>query len=284
MSATVLRRSSHIPTPAPARLRLLHIVRSEFIKLASLRSIVLSLATIVVTGLGISLALALTMESAGVPSQPSAEFLLWTVTFGAYMLGQLVAALLGVLAVSGEYSAGTIQPALLSVPSRLPVLAAKALAVFTVSTGAGLVATVGSWAVTYPLFDELGLAVGLGEPGVALALAGTAVYLGLVSVFALGVATAVRSAAGGITIVVMVLLILPVAVGMLGGAVQWVSDATPYLLSNAGESMTFIADTAATSDPDWSGPLSPSLGALVVLAWSAISLAIGAALLRGRDV
>lgn len=58
------------------------------------------------------------------------------------VLGQIVAGILGVLAVGSEYSSGTIQNTLLAVPSRLRVLAAKAVVVFTAVTATALVTIV----------------------------------------------------------------------------------------------------------------------------------------------
>jgi len=275
MSTTTLPVVSTVRSDA--RLTFGGILRSEWIKITSLRSTFWSLAIIVVLNLGISLLFASTMASAGLPAGPSAGFTLTTATVGI-MFGQLVAAVLGVLAMSGEYSTGMIRSTLTAAPSRLPVLAAKAIVLFGLVTVVGLIALFGSWAATYPMFAALDLAVGLGEPGFALALIGGATYLGLIAVFALGLGTLLRSAAGGIAAALGVILILPVVLQLLGIAVEWVRDLVPYLLSSAGESMGSLA-----TDAEASGTLEPWAGALVVLAWAAVSLLFAAIALRGRD-
>lgn len=279
MSAAVSTRPAGIPETAQVRFR--HVLRAELVKLTSLRSTIGLLATIVVAGLGSSLALALTMESAGLPSGPSPTFTLWTVSFGVVFFGQLVAAVLGVLAMSGEYSSGTIQSALVAVPNRLLVLAAKTVAVFTLVTTAGLVTTFGSWLLTYPFFDSFGLATGLDAPGFALALIGAAAYIGLTAVFALGVSTVLRSAAGGIATVFGVLLLVPMALSIVGGSSELVAGIWPYLLSNAGEAMGKIAEPVPGDGSV--ALLGPLAATLTVLGWTVVSLGIGALALRRRD-
>lgn len=139
--------------------RFVDVLWSEFIKLTSLRSTVSLLLAIVVFGLAISSVLGVTAEGAGLPDQPSVGFMLDQVTVGAVLFGQLLAGVLGVLVISGEYSSGTIQSTLLAVSGRGTVLAAKAVVLFLTATAAALVAMFGSWAVTYPMLAAFGLAV-----------------------------------------------------------------------------------------------------------------------------
>ena len=281
MSATILPVRQSIPVDA--RLRFSGVLRSEWIKLTSLRSTFWSLLTIVLVGIGVSLILALTMESGGIPDEPSVRFALSIVAIGA-AFGQFVAAVLGVLAVSGEYSTKMVQSTLAAVPSRLPVLAAKAMVLFGLVTTVGLVTLFGSWAVTYAMFDDLGLAVSLTEPGLAGALLGAAVYLGLTAAFALGVGAILRSAAGGIAAVLGVLLLLPLGLSLLGNSMEWVAAITPYGFAAAGESMWSVsAPLRAGVSPEPGAPLGPSAAGLVVLAWTTVSLTLGALTLRGRD-
>ncbi len=281
MSTTTLpvRRS----IPADARLHFTGVLRSEWIKLTSLRSTFWSLLTLVLVGVGLSFLLAATMESAGVPDEPSVRFALSIVAIGA-AFGQFVAAVLGVLAVSGEYSTKMVQSTLAAVPARLPVLAAKALVLFGLVTVVALSTLFGAWATTYRMFDDLGLAVGLAEPGFGVALLGAAVFLGLTAVFALGVGTILRSAAGGIAAVLGVLLLLPIGLSLLGNSIEWVTTITPYGFAAAGESMwsvPAVLPAGASAEPG--APLTPAAGGFVVLAWTAVSLVLGGLTLSRRD-
>src|SRR5690606_33830184 len=133
------KRTTYVPGPDGLAFR--GILRSEFIKLTSLRSSIALLLAIPALGVGVSAALSLTMADAGVPDQPSVGFMLDQVTLGTVLFGQLIAAVLGVLVISGEYSSGTLQPTLIAAPARLPVLEAKALVLFTMTTVSALIAT-----------------------------------------------------------------------------------------------------------------------------------------------
>lgn len=281
MTAAALSRPRVASIRPDARLTFARILRSEWIKLTSVRSTVWSLALIIVLGVGLSLLLtALNSSLSGTPeSDPSA--VLTTTTIGV-AFGQLIAAVLGVLAISGEYSTGMIRSTLAAVPRRSSVLAAKAIVLLALVTAVGVLTMLGSWAATYPLLDAQGVAVELDEPGFALALAGAGLYLGLTAVFALGLGTLLRSAAGGIAAALGVILILATILPLLSMAVEWVSDVTPYLFSNAGVAMARLPSTAG-GDPQTTGLLEPWAGALVVLAWTLVSLALGAVRLQRQD-
>ncbi|RWZ58498.1 ABC transporter permease [Labedella populi] len=266
-----------------SRLSFPRVVRSEWIKITSLRSTVWSLLMIVLSGVGLSLLLAATMESAGLPDGPSVGFTLTTVTLGV-MFGQIVAAVLGVLAISGEYSTGMIRSTLTAVPTRLPVLAAKAVVLFVLVVAVGLVTLVGAWAATYPLFAAAGIATSLAEPGFFVAILGAATYLGLTAVFALGIGTLLRSAAGGVATVLGVILGLPLFLPLAALAFDWVADVGPFLFTSAGEAMAALPlDAPAGTAPVSGGPLEPWAAGLVVLAWTGVSLVLAGLSLRRRD-
>jgi ABC-2 type transport system permease protein len=283
-AATLPQSSTPSPSiPSDARLTFPRILRSEWIKLTSLRSTLWSLALIVMLGVGLSLLVSSVGFGVGGegPSAPDPGIVLTTSTIGV-AFGQLIAAVLGVLVISGEYSTGMIRSTLAAVPARLPVLAAKAIVLFLLVTAVGALTMFGAWAASYPVYESQGLAVGLDEPGLALALAGAALYLGLTAVFALGLGTLLRSAAGGIAAALGVILVIPTIVPLIALAFEWVNDIAPYLISNAGAAMSRLPSAEAVPTMGQT-LLEPWVGALVVLAWSAVSLTLGAIALRRRD-
>jgi len=283
-AATLPQSSTPSPSiPSDARLTFPRILRSEWIKLTSLRSTLWSLALIVMLGVGLSLLVSSVGFGVGGegPSAPDPGIVLTTSTIGV-AFGQLIAAVLGVLVISGEYSTGMIRSTLAAVPARLPVLAAKAIVLFLLVTAVGALTMFGAWAASYPVYESQGLAVGLDEPGLALALAGAALYLGLTAVFALGLGTLLRSAAGGIAAALGVILVIPTIVPLIALAFEWVNDIAPYLISNAGAAMSRLPSAEAVPTMGQT-LLEPWVGALVVLAWSAMSLTLGAIALRRRD-
>jgi len=281
-----------IATSVPsARLTFAGILRSEWIKLTSLRSTVWSYALIVLLSIGFGLLMASTfnagIDESGQPAElnaTGARTITLMICTAGLMVGQLIAAVLGVLVMSGEYSTGMIKSTLAAVPKRLPVLCAKAIVLFVSTTLVGLVTVFLVFAVTAPVRIERGIDADLGDPALLLALIGGAVYLGLVAVFALGVGTVVRSSAGGIAVALGVMLVLPVLVQMLASVADWARAIMPALLSNAGQAMFAIPQPLpAGVDAGPGSPLPPVAATLVVLAWAVVALVLGAITLRRRD-
>lgn len=275
------------PTAAqPSRTRLTSlsfggVLRSEWIKLRSLRSTIWSYVILVVLALGMALLMSLSflsgggpageMGTAGLSDEAQAELLVQTSTFGAFF-GQLVVAVLGVLVITGEYSTGMIRSTLAAVPTRLPALAAKAVVLFAVTFVMATIAAVGAFFVASAVFADSGITANLFDPDVILPILGSALYLGLVALFALGVGTMLRSSAGGIATVVGVLLVLPLVLQMIPA--DWVQDVLPYVLSTAGVGL--FSDTSADATPFWEN-------LLIVLAWVGASIAGATVLLKRRD-
>lgn len=267
---------------SPDRLRFAHVVRSEVVKLTSLRSTAFLLAALLVFGIGVSVLFAITAEQGGIPDAPSTRYSLDAVTIGTVLFGQIIAGVLGVLAITAEYSSGTIQPTLAAVPRRMPVLAAKALVLFPLTAGTALVALLGSWVTTYPFFAQLGIQTELIAPGFLFALVGGAVYVGLCSVFGLGIGTLLRSAAGGSIVVICTTLLAPVLTSVLPTS-EVVRTIRLHLLSHAGDSMVRLGDPALGFANAAQQYLSPAGGWVTAIVWATVALAAGALALRRRD-
>lgn len=280
MSAPTQQRTTFMP--GHDRLSFAHVVRSEFIKITSLRSSVALLLAIVVLGLGVSIALGLTLEDAGLPETGSVGFMLDQVTIGTVLFGQIIAGVLGVLVISGEYSSGTIQATLIAVPARMTVLAAKALVVFLTALTAGLVATFGSWAVTYPMLAEFGLEIGVTAPGVLSALVGGAVYVALSAVLGLGIGTLLRSVAAGVATVISLILLLPIVLSVLPAS-PLVRNLHLLSMSKAGDAMSSASDGGGGFLDLADGYVSSPAGWVIAAVWAAVFLALGAVQLRRKD-
>jgi ABC-2 type transport system permease protein len=257
------------------------VVRSEWIKLWSLRSTFWSYLLVILLSLGMAFAMSMSTtnnltggaDAAGMPPAVQVESLVQSATFGVFF-GQLVVAVLGVLVISGEYSTGMIRSTLTAVPKRLPALAAKGLVLFTATFVVGLIATVAAALVSSAVFSAAGLSPSLLDPDVLLPLAAAAAYLALLSVFALGVGTMLRSSAGGIATVVGILLVLPTVLQMIPA--DWARDLAPYLLSVSGLNMF-----SQVSFTDNVGEFVRNL--VTVLGWVAASSVGGSLLLKKRD-
>jgi len=254
------------------------VIRSEWIKLRTVRSTVWSYAIIVAVSLGLALLLSSVSDfgTNAVPEDQQNVILLQASTFGIYF-GQLIVAVLGVLVISGEYSTGMIRSTLTAVPKRIPALAAKALVLFAATFVVGLVSAFGSLAIAMPILAGQGIQADFGDGTLLGDLLLSALYLALVAVFALGVGTILRSSAGGIAAALGVILLLPTVLQVFAGLTQaqWAVDLMPYLLSNAGTGM-FTPSFDGTGLEQWQNTL-------VVLAWVAVSIVGGAVLLKRRD-
>ncbi|RZU64861.1 ABC-2 type transport system permease protein [Microterricola gilva] len=257
------------------------VIRSEWIKLRSLRSTVWSYLIVIAISLGMAFVMSISMvgtmdspaDLASTPAAQQQELILMASTFGVFF-GQLVVAVLGVLVITGEYSTGMIRSTLTAVPKRLPALAAKALVLFVSTFVIGLLSTVGAFIVASIVYGANGASASITDPDVFLSLLGGALYLALVSLFALGLGAMLRSSAGGIAAALGTLLLLPMVLQMIPA--EWASDLIPYLLSTAG--MGIFGQTSFTGEID-----SVIENLLIVLAWVAAALVGAGILLKRRD-
>ena len=240
-----------------------------------MRSTAWCYALVVAISLGLTAitSLAINLNGGTAPAADQAHLLVQAGTFGVFF-AQLVVVVLGVLAMTGEYSSGMIRSTLAAVPGRLPVLAAKAIVLFVATFVVGALSTVGSFLIAAQVLAAQGVHASLFDANVCVPLLGGALYLALVSVFALGIGAIVRSSAGGISASLGFVLLVPIVLQMLPGT--WESGIEPYLISNAGINMFGVPAFTAVS-------MAPGQELLIVLGWLAASLVTAAVLLRRRD-
>jgi len=197
-------------------------------------------------------------------------------------LGQAVVVILAVLAISGEYHTGMIRTTLTAMPRRTTVLAAKATILTGVVLAAGTLAALGSLLAGRLLLPPNGFTPANGHPPLSLthgptlrAAAGSALYLGLIALLSLGVATAVRDAATAIGIVLGLLYLFPIIA-------QAVTD--PHWqrhLQQLGPMTAGLTIQATTNLRNL--PIGPWAGLGVLTAWATAALLTGGLLLQLRD-
>ncbi|WP_431277292.1 ABC transporter permease subunit [Leifsonia poae] len=252
------------------------VVRSEWIKFRSLRSTFWTYAIVLLLGLGITALIAFTIPETVLSQMSAAERgrLILSAATGGILIGQLIVAVLGVLAISGEYSTGMIRSSFAAVPRRTPVFFAKALVLFVCSFIVGLVTTIAGYAIAIPALTGKGLTFEF-TAGTMWAILGAGLYLGLVSVFALGLGTILRSAAGGIAAALGVVFLLPIILNIVNGLtnIDWLKDVPKYLISTAGQAL------AGGTNADFL----PYQNVLIVVAWTAVSFVAGAIIMKRRD-
>jgi ABC-2 type transport system permease protein len=197
-------------------------------------------------------------------------------------LGQAVVAIVAVLAVTGEYGTGMIRTTLAAMPRRTTVLAAKAAVVTAAALAAAIPAVLGSVLAGRLILPAHGYTPANGYPALSLAngtvlraAAGTVLYLALIALFSLGVATAVRDAAVAIGAVLGLLYLFPI-LGQVAG-----SPGVARHLEQIGPMSAGLEVQASAGLRNL--PIGPWAGLGVLAAWAAAALLAGALLLRWRD-
>ncbi len=205
-------------------------LRSEWIKLRTLRSTTLTLAAglAAIVGMAIFVGLIRNHQWATMSElQRQSVSVSYDVHVGGRFLGELLLGVVGVLVVTGEYATGMIRATLAAVPRRLPVLAAKLTLLTTLLFSTTLVASFLAWFAGSAIMSAHWQA-SLSDPGVLRAVIGQAVVLTAVALLGASLGFLLRNTAAAIATLFGIVLVLPV-VGEL-----WTSIA-PYLPSNALE-------------------------------------------------
>ena len=82
-----------------------------------------------------------------------------------FHFGMLTIAVLGALLITGEYATGLIRSTFAAVPTRIPVLAAKALTLVVLTAGVTLVSVTLSYFLTMPRLSQYDPVPALDDPG-----------------------------------------------------------------------------------------------------------------------
>lgn len=249
------------------------VLRSEWIKLWTLRSTWITLLAALVGMVGIGYLVSyegrVHYTSMGLVDRLTFDPTMHSL-FGVY-LAQLAIGVLGVLVISGEYATGMIRATLAAVPTRLPVLWAK-LAVFgfvtlVVMMVASFAAFLGGQKLLHPYGTTLS------HPHVLRAVIGVGLYLTVVALLAIGLGFIIRNTAGAIATLFGLLLVAPVLIRAFPSS--WQDHISPYLPSNAGSTLFDLHPETRS--------LAPWTGFGVFCAWAAASIVAAAIVLRRRD-
>ena len=314
------------PTPAPApaptppppkpsskpalktgRVNIFGVLKSEWIKLFTLKSTwwVIGVTFAVTAGFGAMIMFSMRTVATNSqiiahtgPTQIPAMALSSSTALVTYSFAQIVLAVLAVMVATNEYSSGQIRSTLTAVPGRTSVLVAKAIVVGVVTYVASFVvyyATVllnwffiadlgtsshklpAGWSITDDRFTMDGLKM----------IAGLALATMLVALFALAMGMLVRNTALAIVIVVVVLLILSNVLGFAASAWSWAANVLPYLLDQC---QTGLFPAMATAINGLSGGTSSVLAPFdfvkslwVTGLWAVVPLIGAGVALKTRD-
>jgi ABC-type transport system involved in multi-copper enzyme maturation permease subunit len=193
--------------------------------------------------------------------------------FIGLILGQLLLGVLGVLAITSEFSSGMIRATLAAAPSRLLVLTAKAAVLGVVTLAAGEITAfvaffAGQAALTAPVPHAT-----LGQPGVLRAVLIAGAYPALIALIGLGIGAVIRHTAGAICALVGVLFVLPLLFAPLSPSIQNASqNFLPHPMANSLTAVKPLPDT-----------LPPGLIFGLLCVYAVVALAAGAWALTSSD-
>ena len=278
-----------VPTALPSRITdgaglavtQRRVIRSEWLKLRSVRSwmIMIGATAALLIAFG---ALAASVASGAVTPQgpggqgggggfgsadPTA------ISLAGVTLAQLIAGILGVLFISNEYANEMIRSTFAAVPRRVPVLWAKVIVIAAVLAVVMVIASLAAFLLGQLILGD-GKNTTLAADGVLRAVLGSGLYLAGIGVFGVAIGALMRNTAGSIAVVVAALLIIP-GLARLILPESWDTNVTPYLPSNAGSAFTSVTGSDTL--------LSAGAGAAVFVGWLVVLLAGAAVMIRRRD-
>ena len=278
-AAPTTRGRAAAQAPVHARLTFPGVMRGEWIKLFSLRSTwwTLGITVALMTLIGLAGAASLgMMADAPEGSAMLAQMHGAEIATSGYQLGMVTVAVLGALLITGEYSTGMIRSTLAAVPARLPVLAAKAIALTVLTVVVSVIGLALSYLVTAPFLADYDLVPALDDSQTWQVFGGTVFFLVASSLFALGVGTLLRTTAGAITGSLVILFLLPVILQFI--QIDWVQDVVSFLPMPAANGFLSVSGVFGSNDL-----LSPWQAVAVVAAYPVLTLAAAAVVLRRRD-
>lgn len=209
------------------------VFRSEWSKLASLRSTWITAAIASLITIGISVLIMAQYSGMKGYADKAANYL----TVGS-SFGQIAVAVLGALLITGEYSSGQIRSSLAAVPRRGRLFAAKALVVAIFSALLGLVTVALTYLLSLPILGDK--AGSLSNPEYLGFFWGTAMAFAIIGLMAMSFGYILRSTAGSISLVVVLLFVLLIPLGLAASKWEWVRYITDVLPSSSA---------AAVADP-----------------------------------
>ncbi|MGA5504348.1 ABC transporter permease [Streptomyces umbrinus] len=252
----------------------IQVVRSEWTKIRSVASTVwtLSLAAVVTVALGVLISLLSKNEFDDLSTKDRLSFDPTFISFAGMSLGQLAMIVFGVLVVSNEYSTGMIRTSLAAVPQRGTFLFSK----IAVATGLAFVVALATSFVAFFLGQAMlgSHRASIGDPGVLRAVIGGGLYMTLIALFSMGVATMLRSPMLSLGILMPFFFLISAILGNVGATKKF----GQYLPDQAGSK---IMQVVTPIDDDV--PYGPWGGLGIMVLWVLVAVAGGYVLLKKRD-
>ena len=271
-SSTVERVDFLFDQPA-GRAGLRHAVRGEWTKFWSVRSTSWSLVGLVVTTIGLCL-----LSTHALASQPGVAIDPIRRIFVGFNLGQFAIGVLGVLFISAEYGTGQIRSTLSVMPRRPVVVTAKAIVMGGVGLVVGEVLAFATFFVGDSVLSGSASHVAFATPGVLRVLIESGIYLALLGLIGLGIATLLHNSAGSIATFAGAVLVLTLLVSAMPQGI--INAVSRYLPANIGSSVFALKTPGRLHNV----PIfSPTVGLIVLALYALVLLSAGCATMIRRD-
>ena len=275
-TATLAGRAARTPAVPPATRRpgLAETLRSEFIKIRSVRStywtlLAQALAAIAFAGIRCAGIVSNWPRDTGVnPADASLS--------GQVGLGELIIVVLGALVITSEYSTGMIRTSLTVMPRRGVLYAAKAIVFGAVSLVLSLITSFAAFFTGQIILSGKHVNATLAQPFALRAVLLSAAVVTVFGLIAYGAGAILRNTAGAITAILGMVFLLPLLAQALPNS--WFQDLERWL--PGGQALNPIsAGWAHGADHLFS-----AWGEFAVFCgYAAVLLTVGAWLFRRRD-
>ncbi len=181
----------------------------------------------------------------------------------------MFSALAGVMLVASEYRYGTMRPTILFTPHRSQVLAAKTLAGALAGFAFGVVGAAIGWALGYAILTGRGITIALSSGDISLLVLGGLASVALWGAIGIGLGAIIRNQVGAvITLLAWGFVVNPLLFGLLPSVGR-------FMPSYAGDALVGLTTKHL---------LSPTVGGIVLVGWTALLAAAGLALTAKRDI
>lgn len=254
-------------------------IRSEWIKLRTLRSTWIGLVAVILVLVGPG-AIAAAVSTGSVTAPQDGPRLVGDDPLSTVLTGAdfavLLAGILGALAGAREYGSRMISATIAAVPRRWQVVVSKAVVLTGVVLPTALIGVLAAFGVgTGILSAGDGATAALTDDGVLGSLLGMAGYITAIALVGLALGVLLRSVAGSIGALIAGVMVLPALAGALLPAS--LDAVLQYLPSSAAAAFTTVMGAGDSV-------LGATAGALALTAW--VAAAIGASVLSitRRDV
>ncbi|WP_381794050.1 ABC transporter permease subunit [Streptomyces niveus] len=252
------------------------VLQSEWTKIRTVSSTIwtLAVAFIVTVAMGVALSALLSSTFDDLSQAERGTFDPTFVSFSGMILGQLAMVVFGVLVVGSEYSSGMIRTSLAAVPQRGAFLFSKLAVAGALALVVGLLTGFVSFFLGQAVLGDHGTT--LGEPHVLRAVIGSGLYMGLIALFSMGVATMLRSSMLSLGILMPFFFL----VSQILASVPKAKEVARYFPDQAGSKIMQVVPGALNSDE---GPYTPWEGMGIMVLWVVAALIGGYLVLKKRD-